>query len=340
MMQEPKAIKAVALLSGGLDSRLAIKVVQDQGIDVHAANYVTCFCTCTGKNSCKSEARNACEQLSVPLKVFTTTKEFMEVLKNPKHGYGKNMNPCIDCRILMFRKAKEYMDEIGASFLVTGEVLGQRPMSQRRDAMRLIDKEAGVEGLVLRPLCAKHLPMTVPEQEGWVDREKLLSISGRSRKEQMRLAESYDIRDYPCSAGGCLLTSEGFANKVRDLLAHKNADLNDMLLLKVGRHFRLPGGGKAVVGKDKQQNLQILNLARAGDIVFRPHDHLPAPTALLRDSDSEEDIVITADLCISHSKLRTEPFILIESHKYETPSEIRIIKAKAIPREQIDSLRI
>lgn len=340
MTERPETIKAVALLSGGLDSRLAIRVIQEQGIDVFAANYVTCFCTCTAKGSCKSEARRACEELGVPLKVFSTTREFLEILKHPRHGYGRNMNPCVDCRILMFRKAKEYMEEIGASFLVTGEVLGQRPMSQRRDAMRLIDREAGVEGLVLRPLCAKHLSITTPEREGWVDREKLLAISGRSRKEQMRLAESYDMRDYPCAAGGCLLTNEGFANKVRDLLAHKDADVNDVALLKVGRHFRLPGGGKAVVGKDQEQNLRLLNLARAGDRVFRPRDHLPVPTALLRDSDSEDDTILTANLCISHSRLRTEAFILIETHSFETPSEIRIIKAKAIPRERIDSLRI
>lgn len=340
MTQQPEKVKAVALLSGGLDSRLAIKVVQEQGIDVFAANYLTCFSTSTAKGGCKPETRRASEELGVPLKVFPMTREFLEILKNPKHGYGRNMNPCVDCRILMFRKAKEYMEEIGASFLVTGEVLGQRPMSQRRDAMRLIDREAGVQGLVLRPLCAKHLPTTFPETEGWVDRESLLAISGRSRKEQLRLAESYNMQDYACGAGGCLLTNEGFANKVRDLLAHKDADINDAALLKVGRHFRLPGGGKAVVGKDKDQNLRLLNLARAGDRIFRPHDHLPLPTALLRDSDSEDDATLTADLCISHSRLRTEPFILIETYNYETPSQIKVIKAKAILRERIDSLRI
>jgi tRNA-specific 2-thiouridylase len=333
-------IRAVALLSGGLDSRLAIRVVQDQGIEVHAVNYVTCFCTCTSKSGCKSEARQACKQLGVPLKVVPTSQEFIEIVKNPRHGYGRNMNPCIDCRILMFSKAKEYMEEIGASFLVTGEVLGQRPMSQRRDAMRLIDREAGIEGIVLRPLCAKHLPMTVPEREGLVDRERLLAISGRSRKEQIRLAESYDLRDYPCAAGGCLLTSEGFANKVRDLITHKDADVNDMMLLKVGRHFRLPDGGKAAVGRDEKENSRILELAREGDTLFRPLGNVPAPTALLRDSDSEEEIAMTADLCISHSKLRTEPFISIECYRYESPSEVRIIKARAMSRERIDSLRI
>lgn len=342
-------VKAVALLSGGLDSRLAIKVVKQQGIDVHAVNYVTCFCTCTSRGSCKLEARRACEQLDVPLKVFVISKEFIEVVKHPMHGYGKNMNPCIDCRILMFRMAKGYMKEIEASFLITGEVLGQRPMSQRRDAMQLIDREAGVEGLVLRPLSAKHLPMSLPEREGWVDRERLLSIKGRSRKEQISLAESYGITDYPCAAGGCLLTNEGFADKVRDLIAHKDADLNDMVLLKVGRHFRLPHRGKAVVGRDKGENLRILNLAREGDVIFRPHGALPVPTALLRDSDSagqanawanEEEIAITADLCVSHSKLRTEPYVEIECYRCESPSEMRVIRAKAMPRERVDALRI
>jgi len=372
-------VKAVALLSGGLDSRLAIRVVQDQGLEVHAINYVSCFSTYMGKARRQSEAARAAEQLGVPLKIIPISKRLIEIVKNPKHGYGKNMNPCIDCRILTFRLAKEHMKRIGASFMITGEVLGQRPMSQRRDAMRLIDKKADVQGLVLRPLSAKHLLETIPEREGWIDREKLLSITGRSRKEQIRLAEHYGIRDYPSAAGGCLLTYEGFANKVQDLLAHKDADINDMLLLRVGRHFRLPQGGKAVVGKDKEQNRRILQLARKGDIVFRPQGNLPAPTALLRDSNSsasdfgfrnlqsairnhhrrshsgsivhrgsdaegtpasEEEIAITADLCISHSKLRTEPFIPIECYRYESPSEIRIINAKAMPRETIDSLRI
>ncbi len=351
-------IKAVALLSGGLDSRLAIRIMQEQGIEVHAVNYVSCFTTSGSRSRSRHKAlmregreagggpsrvfavKAAAEQLGVPLKAVVISKELIEIVKKPKHGYGRNMNPCIDCRILTFRLAKEYMKDMGASFIITGEVLGQRPMSQRRDAMRLIDREANVEGLVLRPLSARRLSVTVPEREGWVDREKLLSIGGRSRKEQIRLAECYRIRDYPSSAGGCLLTYEGFANKVRDILAHKDADTNDMVLLKVGRHFRLPRGGKAVVGRNEEENRRILNLARVGDIIFRPPENLPAPTALLRDSDSEKEIAITADLCVSHSKLRTEPFIPIECYRYEAPSELRIINSGAMPREKIDALRI
>jgi tRNA-specific 2-thiouridylase len=368
------AVKAVALLSGGLDSRLAIKLIRDQGIDLQAVNFVNCFSlrtysalarrkapkreqvAATAKDSAPQTraaqrlserpprrvypVREAAEQLGVPLEVIPISRELMELVKHPRYGYGKNMNPCVDCRILTLGIAKKFMRDIGAAFMVTGEVLGQRPMSQRRDAMRLIDREADVEGLVLRPLTAQHLAETLPEREGWVDREKLLAISGRSRKEQIRLAELYGIRDYPSAAGGCLLTNEGFADKVRDLLAHKDPDLSDMVLLRVGRHFRLPRGGKAVVGKDKQENRRLRNLARAGDVLFRPHGNLPAPTALLRDSTSDEEIAITADLCISHSKLRTEPFMEIECFKYESPSDVVIINATAMPREVIDSLRI
>ncbi len=334
------ATKAVALLSGGLDSRLAIRLMQDQGIEVYAVHFKSCFNTFSTAGHGKPEAEKAAEQLGVPLKIIPITKRLFDIVKKPRHGYGKHMNPCIDCRILTLGLAKEYMKKIGASFIITGEVLGQRPMSQRRDAMRRIDREAEVVGMVLRPLCAKHLPMTISEREGWVDREKLLSISGRSRREQMRLAEHYGIGDYPASAGGCRLTFEGYADKVRDLMAHKDADVNDLLLLGVGRHFRLPGGGKAVVGKNEVENRRILNLARKGDILFRPPDHLPAPTALLRDSDSKGDIALTADLCISHSKLRTEPFIPILCFRHEAPSEVEVFKAKAIPRETINSLRI
>jgi tRNA U34 2-thiouridine synthase MnmA/TrmU len=370
MMEKDTVIKAVALLSGGLDSQLAVRIVQEQGIEVHAFNYVSCFSENTSLRR-RREAhpgRRAAQQLGVPLKVTHVSKKLLEIVKNPRHGYGKNMNPCVDCRILTLTMAKEYMKEIRASFLITGEVLGQRPMSQRRDAMRLIDSEAGVVGLVLRPLSAKHLAMTVPEREGWVDREKLLAIQGRSRKEQLRLAELYGIREYTTPAGGCLLTSEGFARKVRDLIAHKNADINDVLLLKVGRHFRLPHGGKAVVGRDKEENLLILRLARKGDVIFRPRGDLPAPTALLRDSRfpaeadrasgaggtsgrssgivggeakaAREEIAITADLCVSHSKLRTEASVPFEYYRCEEPSEIEVVQARAMPREEIDSLRI
>src|SRR4030043_332803 len=195
-------MKAIALPSGGLDSTLAAKVVMEQGVELEALNFLTVFCTCTHRGESCLASQKAVDSLGIPLRVFNVSEEYLDVVKHPKHGYGSNMNPCIDCRIFMLKKAKAYMEDGGASFIVTGEVLGQRPMSQRRDAMRLIEKEAGLEGFILRPLSAKFLPVTVPEKEGWVKRETLPEFQGRSRKPQIKLADHYGIRDYPCPAGG------------------------------------------------------------------------------------------------------------------------------------------
>src|SRR3990170_2260758 len=211
-------MKAISLLSGGLDSTLAARVLLDQGIELEALNFLTVFCTCTNRGETCLASQKAVQGLGIPLKVFNVSNEYLGVVKHPKHGYGSNINPCIDCRVFMLKKAKQYMEETGASFIVTGEVLGQRPMSQRKDAMRLIEKEADLKGLVLRPLSAKFLPVTIPEKEGWVDREKLLNIQGRSRKPQMKLADDLGIRDYPCPAGGCLLTDPSFAKRMKDLI--------------------------------------------------------------------------------------------------------------------------
>jgi len=186
-------LKAIALLSGGLDSRLAVKLVQEQGVELIALNFVTPFCNCTAKSSCKTEARKASEEFGVALKVVPLFDEFMAVVKAPKYGYGSGMNPCLDCRILMFRKAGDMMVELGASFIVTGEVLGERPMSQRLDAIRIIERDSGLAGLIVRPLSARLFEPTIPEKKGWVDRTRFLSISGRSRKPQIKLAEELDI---------------------------------------------------------------------------------------------------------------------------------------------------
>ncbi len=334
-----KKNKAVALLSGGLDSRLAIKVVQQQGTEVIALNFVHCFYTGTPKGEYKSEARKASEEFGIPLKIIDITKEFIELVRNPKHGYGKNMNPCIDCRIHMCSTAKKYMQKIGASFLISGEILGQRPMSQRRDAMRIIDKESGAEGLILRPLSAKNLPPTIPEKMGWVDRKKLLGIKGRSRKEQIRLAKKYSITDYPDAAGGCLLTYEGFARKVKDLLQHKDADVNDFLLLKVGRHFRLPEKGKVVVGRNEKENPKMLTLARENDIVFTRNDGV-GPTVILRDSNSENEKILAATLVASHSRLDGALYANVVYYPYGKPVPLRTVQVAPLKRTRIDELRI
>jgi len=258
--------KALALLSGGLDSTLAVKMMLDMGIDVEALNFTSPFCTCTGRNSgCKSEAVRVAEEFDIPIKVIHKGLDYLEIVRNPLHGYGKGVNPCVDCRIYLLRKAKEYMAECGADFIITGEVLGQRPMSQRRDSLRVIERESGLEGLLLRPLSAQHFEPTIPEQEGWVDREKLLAIKGRCRKELFQLADDLDVKNYPCPAGGCLLTELSFVPKVRDIFDHcDELNLRDFRMLKIGRHFRIGPHTKVIIGRDENDN-RLLEAAMQPD---------------------------------------------------------------------------
>ncbi len=297
-------MKAIALLSGGLDSTIAAKVIVEQGVELEALNFMTVFCTCTNRSATCLASQKAVETLGIPLKVLNVSEEYLNVVKHPKHGYGSNMNPCIDCRIFMLKKTKRHMEESGAAFVVTGEVLGQRPMSQRRDSMRLIEKEAGLEGLILRPLSAKVLPMTVPEKEGWVDREKLLKIQGRSRKPQIELAERYGIQDYPCPAGGCLLTDPGFAKRMKDLMTHDpDFSLNDVHLLKMGRHFRFSHGVKLVVGRNEEENQKIQTFAQEEDILLKVYS-FPGPLSLLRGKLDEGNIEKAAAITTHYSKAK------------------------------------
>ncbi|NOY52419.1 MAG: hypothetical protein GXP58_02235 [Deltaproteobacteria bacterium] len=265
--------KAVALLSGGLDSTLAVKVILEQGIDVTAFNLKTPFCCCNRKKGCGNEAFRVAREFGIPVKVIHADLEYIERVRNPRFGYGKNMNPCLDCRVFLHRKAAEFMEEIGATFLITGEVLGQRPMSQRRDAMNLIDREAGLKGRILRPLSAGVLDPTLPEEAGVVDRNRLLSITGRSRKEQMALAEHFSIRDYPCPAGGCLLTDAHYAVKLKDLFRHSESlRMEEIRLLRAGRHLRIHPGLKVIVGRNEKENETLIRLAADRFPVFLPED--------------------------------------------------------------------
>ncbi|MHB1128129.1 MAG: hypothetical protein ACYC2T_14485 [Bacillota bacterium] len=266
-------MKALALYSGGLDSTVAIKVVQDAGIEVEALNFTSPFCRCQGNKGCSATVKQA-ETLGVPLHIKSCGQDYLKLVENPKFGYGRNINPCIDCRIYKFSLAKEFAKEIGASFMFTGEVLGQRPNSQRMDAMAIIDREADIKGYVLRPLSAIHLEPTLAEKEGWIDRTKLLDIKGRSRKQQMELAEHYGINDYPCPSGGCLLTSAEFAQKIRDLLRYKgHLSMHDVQMLKIGRHFRLSPTSKAIVGRNQAENEQLQTLLGEGDILAEVMDY-------------------------------------------------------------------
>jgi len=271
-MRESSKIKAVGLLSGGLDSTLAAKLVVEQGIEVHAINFTSPFCTCTPKKAGCAAVITAVKQLGdIALKCVALKDDYLEMVRRPKHGYGRGMNPCIDCRIMKIQRAGDYMQEIGASFLFTGEVLGQRPMSQHRKTINIIDRESGLKGYILRPLSAAHFESTIPEKEGWVDRGKLLGISGRSRKPQISLAIEKGISDYPCPAGGCLLTDKNFSNRFRDYLKFtEQASSRDMPLLKVGRHFRLECGCKIIVARNKLECKTLKSLCRDRDHLFEP----------------------------------------------------------------------
>lgn len=272
---------AVALLSGGLDSMLAVKMMVEQGIELTAVHFTSPFCNCSSKNAgCGSQARRAAGTFGIPIRVVAKGMDYLQVVENPSHGYGRGMNPCIDCRIYMLRKVSGMMEELGASFVITGEVLGQRPMSQHRQAIELIDKESGLAGRILRPLSAHHFPPTRPEIEGIVDRTRLLSISGRSRKVQIALAEQLGVRDYPCPAGGCLLTDPEIAVRLQDLFAHVPGYTHrDLVLLTIGRHFRLNPSLRVILGRTQEENERLLALAVPGDTVFTPED-FRGPTAL------------------------------------------------------------
>lgn len=305
--------KAVALLSGGLDSILATRLVIEQGIDIEAINFLTTFCTCTRKG-CRHAATEAAETLKIPLKIMNITEEYLNVVKNPKHGYGSNMNPCIDCRIFTFTKAKEYMREIDASFIVTGEVLGERPMSQRRDAILLIEKEAGLKGLILRPLSAKLFDPTIPEKEGIVDREKLLAISGRSRKPQIELAKEFEINEYPCPAGGCLLTDASFGKRIKDLIDNDSLSMDEVKLLRAGRHFRLSRKAKLIIGRDEAENAVLESQIKDGDICLRLKD-VPSPFSFIRGDADAALIEYAASIVAHHTKFRNQGILRLDYWK-------------------------
>lgn len=293
--------KAVALLSGGLDSVLAARVVMDQGFDVTGLYCTSAFSKSYGNEECTPAARVA-KSIGIELRVIDMGQEYIDLVRNPAHGYGKNVNPCIDCKIFMLTKAKAVREELGAPFIITGEVLGQRPMSQRRDTLNVIERDSGLKGLILRPLSARLLPPTQAEQDGTLDRAKLLDISGRSRAVQIRLAEQYGITGFSAPAGGCLLTDEHFAEKLRDLFAHeKKITPTDIRLITIGRHFRLPSGAKIVLGRSSGENKVLFSLSKPGYHLFTP-DGFGGPVAIFLGEPGQEDKFAVARLILKYSK--------------------------------------
>ena len=280
-------MKALALFSGGLDSTLAIKVIQKQGVEVVALNFKSSFCRCDKEKGCGSTIKKMADQLGVAVKIIYLGQDYLEMVKNPKHGYGRNLNPCIDCRIFKLKKAKEYMKQINADFIITGEVLGQRPMSQHRQALEVIEKESGLERLILRPLSAQLLPVTLAEEKGWVKRETLLDISGRTRKPQINLASAFGIKDYPCPAGGCLLADPEFSRRLKDAIKYDQFTVNNINLLTTGRYFRMNPFFHLIVGRDENENERLLRAASNEDIIFEP-EALPGPTGVGRGNFNED----------------------------------------------------
>jgi tRNA-specific 2-thiouridylase len=331
--QRAKRIKAVALLSGGLDSTLAVKLLLDQGIDVKALNFTSPFCMCDQKGKCY--AVEVSKKFKIPLKVMAKGDEYLLIVRKPKFGYGSGMNPCIDCRIYTLKKAKAFSKKIGAKFIFTGEVLNQRPMSQHMRALKLIEREAGLEGKLLRPLSAKLLPMTEAERKGWVKREKLLAIEGRTRKPQIALAKKFEIIDYPCPGGGCLLTYKEFASKVRDLLKHrKHVTMKDMQLLKVGRHFRF-GESKIIVGRNESENNMLLSLKDKSDYAFDV-PNVGSPITILQDKKTDRAVKLAAQLTAAYSDAKQDRVMV----KYGPSKLSRKIIVKPLSREEIDKLRV
>jgi tRNA-specific 2-thiouridylase len=297
-------VTGIGLMSGGLDSMLAARLLMEQGIEVVGISFTTPFFD-SGK------AETAARRIGFPLLVSDITENHLVMVKNPPSGYGKNMNPCIDCHAMMVLEAGRVMEREGWDFIFTGEVLNERPMSQTRHALNRVANLSGYGEHLLRPLSALLLRETAPEKDGKVDRSRLLDIQGRSRKRQFALAREYDFPDYPSPGGGCLLTDPGFSRRLRDLFDEGPGDHTRLVeMLKVGRHFRLRRGVKAVVGRNKGENGRLLELRGPGDVIFETVD-IPGPVVLLTGDSSEADRLIAAGLCVRYSDAREGPAAVV-----------------------------
>lgn len=300
-------MRALSLFSGGLDSLLATRLIQEQGIEVIGVFFRTPFLAIGTENKVKKMAK----MVGIPLFVVFLGREYIELIKNPPHGYGENMNPCLDCHAMMAKKAKMLMEKLGAKFLITGEVVGERG-SQTRPYMRYIEKYAGLKDLILRPLSAKILPETIPEKEKWVNREKLLGISGRSRKPQFELAQKYGFKDFPTPSGGCLITDPTFCQRLKDAFEHGEDSLERIELLKYGRHFRLKSGAKVVVARNDFESRKIKRLAIYGDYLIQCNKEKAPLTLLIGDENDLEEAI---KYCIKYSKMKKGTYTVRQKGK-------------------------
>jgi tRNA U34 2-thiouridine synthase MnmA/TrmU len=336
--------KAVSLISGGLDSMLATKVILEQGVHVEGINFFTGFCVeghthaIRKQDKDKIKRNNAlwvAEQLGIKLHIIDVIEEYKDVVLNPKHGYGSNLNPCLDCKCFMVRKAHEWMEAKGFDFIITGEVIGQRPMSQRKDTMPVIQRESGAEDRLLRPLCAKILPPTLPEREGWVTREQLFGFNGRGRKPQMALAQKYGFVDYAQPAGGCcFLTDAAYSHKLSDLWSargERRYDIDDIMLLKVGRHIRPRPHFKLIMGREEGEN-RFLEGYRKQFTHLYTTSH-PGPLVLLDGSIDDDDLQLAARLAARYSQGKHADVVLVEVH--EKDGAVRQLQVAPLPGNDI-----
>ena len=329
MNEKPKVL---VLLSGGLDSTLAVKSMVDQDLNVEVAIFTTPFCLCD-----KCSAESTVKKFGIKAHTVLLDQEYLDLIVNPPLGYGSQMNPCIDCRIMMLRKAKELAQKLGAKCVVTGEVLDQRPFSQTKRAMELIERKAGMEGKILRPLSAKLLPKTEFEKSGQVNREKLHSIQGRRRLPQMNLAKEWGVKDYPCPSGGCLLTDPRFAEKLKDLLKYKKElRIDDVNLLKIGRHFRFDGS-KIIVGRNEKENQSLLIISNRKKLPYlEVVDHM-GPITLLEENCSDEVIKKAAEITARYSDVDNCVEVDV---KLGLAGNVAIIRSTVANDEEIKHLRV
>ena len=341
--------RALALISGGLDSLLAARVVQEQGVHVEGINFYTGFCVeghthaIRKRENDRPKRNNAlwvAEQLGIRLHIADIVDEYKDVVLNPRHGYGANLNPCLDCKIFMVRKARDWIERSGFDFLVTGEVLGQRPMSQRRDTMPVVQAESGIDDRLLRPLCAKRLPPTLPERMGWVDRERLHDFTGRSRKPQMALAAHYGFSDYAQPAGGCcFLTNQSYSVKLNDLWrsrGQRDYELDDIMLLKVGRHIRPAPHYKLIIAREEGETRFLSGYRRLyPSLATTSHG---GPLALIDGDLSDADLELAGRIVARYSQGREARQVELE-HR-ERDGTTRTLSVVPLPTDALPKVWI
>ncbi|MCA9406007.1 MAG: hypothetical protein KC684_05675 [Candidatus Omnitrophica bacterium] len=332
---DKKLVKAVGLISGGLDSTVAAKVVKDLGVDVYGVYFAMPWGCCD-----KTKAIEAAIAIDIKFIVLQLDERYLEMVRNPKHGYGTAMNPCVDCRIHMFSRAAQYMKHIGADFVFTGEVLGQRPMSQRRHSMKWIEEETGLKGKLLRPLCAQLMEPTIPEQEGLIDRNQLLQITGRSRKMQYEIARKLGITEFTPPAGGCLLTDKNFARRMKDTLDHGYRNFRETIALKWGRHYRIEEGFKLILGRDEEENVSLVRYAHRDDIIMEFPDKRGPTLVLKGEKPSEKILAIAAGLVQYYSKRRDLPSQELHFWKASKTNEKQTTLAKKLTDADIKAIQI